>query len=288
MRPSVTTLVTLLVLFLVAWGGNSASGQSDAQKRFQALEQQATADSPDARKEAAKGLAEFGWVVTVPILQKLLDDPDAAVQREALLALRGPIKKSGLLPLPSERVGPKSPYWDGTTFQNKIGNGMEALTARVKKLGEQDDAEVRAAAKEILQCLEIRAAAASLKLRLGRGEARTAAPSNKLKVEKGELLDARGQALAHMAGRHESVSCWTFSADGRLLAVGFRFDSAAGQSEKGGGGTVKGALRLYDAQTGEPLGGAGGYFGPITHVAFDKDGKALLYETTEIKEISGK
>lgn len=285
MRRFLTVLLDLFVLLVMVWLADSASGQTAAQKKFEALQQQATSDSPDARKEAAKGLAEFGWVVVMPILEKLLDDPDPAVQREALMAMRDPIKKSGLMPLPAERGGPKSPYWDGTLFQQKIGSGMDALTTRLKKLAERDDPAVRAAVEEILHRLEIRMAATSLKLRSGHGEAREADPSKKVKVEKDDLRDAKGQTIAHLTRAHESVSCWTFSADARLVAVGIRFDSGNGRD---GGGTVKGGLRLYEAQTGEQLGGAGGYFGPITHVAFAPDGKALLYEMSDIKEIGGK
>ena len=222
----------------------------------------------------------------MPILQKLLDDGDAGVQREAVLTMRA-VKKCGLLPLPRERVSPKGPYWDGLMFQDKVGKRIEALTGRVKELAKQDDADIRAAAKEILHRLDVVSVATTLKLKAGRGDAQEADWAKRVKVEKGELIDARDQTLAQLTRPHESVSCWTFTSDGRLLVVGIRFDSAAGKS-KASGGTVKGALRVYDTETGESLGAAGGYFGPVTHVAFDKDGKTLLCETGDIKEIGGK
>jgi len=46
--------------------------------------------------------------------------------------------------------------------------------------------------------------------------------------------------------------------------------------------------RLYEASTGQPLCKAGGYFGPVVHLAFATDGKTLWYETNNIKALSGK
>src|SRR5262249_32911701 len=114
----------------------------------------------------------------------------------------------------------------------------------------------------------------------------TAHPDGRTKVEGNRLKAAGGKELATLTrGPDETVACYSFSPDGRLLAVGIRYDSVRGGKD----GTIRGYLRVHDATTGALLRDSGApVIGPVVHVAFSERGDVLLYKTGMYKEVGGK
>jgi hypothetical protein len=295
MKPFITSFPLMFVAWVVpgvALAPDPAAGQAPG-KQLAEWQRQASAESAAARREAAQALAKFPDRA-LPTLLKLLQDPDAGVRLAATQAVRtvvagvepltvyGP-EDPGLVLVP--RSGTDDPAWTGGHYNKILSGHAEELKTRLKKL-RADEPRIRAVAEQTLHRLDVRLAAVALTLKAGRGKPVAAHPQGKAKVEAGGLTDAKGKRLAKLTRRSdESVSCWAFKPDGRLLAVGISYDSTGGGKNDG---TIRGYLRVYDPATGELLGDAGGVFGPITHVAFSEDGKVLLYQTGQYKAIGGK
>jgi hypothetical protein len=131
-------------------------------------------------------------------------------------------------------------------------------------------------------------AASGVTFKQGKGDPRTSHPDGKTQVERDWLKDSTGQARAKLTrGPCETVACFSFSADGKLLAVGIRYDSFTGS--RSGNGTIRGYVRVYDTGTGDLVKDSGpGTIGPVEHVAFSREGDVVLYQTGKYEEHGGK
>ena len=126
---------------------------------------------------------------------------------------------------------------------------------------------------------------AALVLKEGKGKPLTVHPDGQTKVQVDRLKGPGGKELAKLTkGSCETVACYSFSRDGRLLVVGIRYDSVRGNKD----GTIRGYLRVYDATTGALLRDSGDpVIGPVQHVAFSEKGDVLLYLTGKYEEVGG-
>jgi len=305
MKPIVTKFPLLAAVF--TWGilvvtstadiVPTAPADEEARKQLDRWERQALAESPAARREAAQELARFPERA-LPTLIKLLQDQDAGVRLAAVKAVRAVV--SGMAPLteygpagPGLVLVPVSvqsrPAWTGEFYLKLVGRHARELKTRLKKLT-KDRPAIRAAAEQTLHRLDVRLAAVRVRLRSGGGKPMKDHPDAKVEVVAGELRDPEGnKRLAELSRGNQFASCWTFSPDGRLLAVGIDDDGSRGNDPGSKDDyTIRGYLRVYDAATGERLGDAGGTFGPVTHVAFSKDAKTLFYQTGAYQEVGGK
>jgi hypothetical protein len=284
-----------MLSFLVALGLAAGGLSADKEPRPLAeLQRPAQSEQASQRRQAAWELRKHG-PKAMPALLRLLEDRDAGVRLGALEAVKE--ISSGLpylsiygdetiglvlLPLDDDHLQPR---WDNDFYAKLLGGKAEAVRARLEKLEQDPDARVRALARGVLRRMKVRLAAAEVKLKQGWGKALRQDPTGQSKVAGKELQDASGKRLARLSThRWEALASWSFSADGRLLAVGISFDSRPGDDKDY---TIRGYLRLYDAQSGELLGYPGGLFGPVTHLAFSRDGKTLLYQTGKYKEVGG-
>jgi len=136
-----------------------------------------------------------------------------------------------------------------------------------------------------LRSQEPQKAAAALVMKEGKGKPLTVHPDGQTKVQVDRLKGPGGKELAKLTkGSCETVACYSFSRDGRLLAVGIRYDSVRGNED----GTIRGYLRVYDATTGALLRDSGApVIGPVRHVAFSEKGDGLLYQTGKYEEVGG-
>jgi hypothetical protein len=132
-----------------------------------------------------------------------------------------------------------------------------------------------------------RKGAYALGMKEGKGKPLTVHPDGQTKVQVDRLKGPGGKELAKLTnGPCETVGCYSFSRDGRLLAVGIRYDSVRGN--KGGDGTIRGYLRVYDATTGALRWDSGAReIGPVEHVAFSEKGDVILYQAGKYQEVGG-
>jgi hypothetical protein len=122
----------------------------------------------------------------------------------------------------------------------------------------------------------------------GRGTPIRTDPQGRVRVERGDLLDDSGKRLTILDNKG-IVASWSFSPDGRFLAVGIRSDSVNRTGKRGDSGTIRGYLHLYDAASGKLLRDCtSDRLGPVTNVAFSKDSKTLFYEAEKYEEVGGK
>jgi hypothetical protein len=261
---------------------------------FAEVEKEAGAKSPAVRRNAAHALVEFPKQA-LPVLIKLLQDKDAGVRRAAVrtvkmivsesspLTVYGPAE-SGLVLVPDDNRR-RGPAWSGAGYLKAEKPHAKKLIAQLKRLL-KDEPKIRGRGKETLDKFTVRLTAAAVVLKNGRGKPLLKHPKGKARVKDWELQDAKGKRLANLnpKGFLGDISCWAFSLDGRLLAVGYNHDDSKDCSRDY---TIRGWLRVYDTATGDWLGDAGSLFGPIKHLAFSKGGKTLLYQAGEYKEKGG-
>ena len=128
-------------------------------------------------------------------------------------------------------------------------------------------------------------AANALVWKKGKGKPVTVHPDGQTKVQVDRLNGPGGKELGKLTkGACETVACYSFSRDGKLLAVGIRYDSVRGGED----GTIRGYLRVYDATTGALLRDSGPpVMGPVQHVAFSEKGDVLFYQTGKYEEVGG-
>jgi hypothetical protein len=102
-----------------------------------------------------------------------------------------------------------------------------------------------------LRSQEPQKAAAALVMKEGKGKPLTIHPDGQTKVQVDRLKGPGGKELAKLTkGSCEAVACYSFSRDGRLLAVGIRYDSVRGNED----GTIRGYLRVYTpSAVGQPF-----------------------------------
>lgn len=321
MSRLVLAVASVLVALTWAMGcwplDGSATAVRDSGKGSQPKEQRpripfanwttlATDRSPTARRAAARILANYPRR-GMPYLLMLLEDGDARVRLEALRSIEAVVSGISMVAVyggdkPSMVLWPRGSRegdlaWSGKLYQSIVGPYPERVKRRLNKL-EKERPELRALAAEALHELEVRLAAVGVGLKRGRGKALRKDPNGKVTVKvepsgEAQLTDRRGKRLARLSyslsadrDPDEEVACWTFSPDGGLLAVGFRYDSLKNCRKDG---MIQGYLHLYDPATGELLGEAGqARVGPVTHLAFSADGKTLLYQTGKYMEKGGK
>jgi len=147
---------------------------------------------------------------------------------------------------------------------------------------------VLAGGNSLVRSQEPKKAAEVVVFKKGKGEPRTTHPDRRTKVDGDRLKGPGGKELAKLTkGPSETVACFSFSRDGRLLAVGIRYDSV--KENKGKDGTIRGYLRVYDARTGALLQNSGaGIIGPVEHIAFSERGDVVFYQTGKYEEHGGK
>lgn len=126
-----------------------------------------------------------------------------------------------------------------------------------------------------------------LVMRQGNGTPLTIHPKDKkIHIKDDRLFGAGGNLLAVLVRqRSEAVSCYAFSPDGRLLAVGICYDSI----QKNKDGTLRGYVRLYEVSSGRLLWDSGApVIGPVEHISFSKEGDAILYRSGRVVFEGGK
>jgi hypothetical protein len=69
------------------------------------------------------------------------------------------------------------------------------------------------------------------------------------------------------------IACWAFSPDGKLVAIGCRYDEGRKVDN-----TRIGHIRVWDTATGALVAEKPGQTGPIRRLAFTKDGWGVLFE----------
>jgi WD40 repeat protein len=69
------------------------------------------------------------------------------------------------------------------------------------------------------------------------------------------------------------IACWAFSPDGKLVAIGSRYDEGRKVDN-----TRVGHIRVWDTATGALVADKPGQTGPIRRLAFTKDGRGVLFE----------
>jgi hypothetical protein len=69
------------------------------------------------------------------------------------------------------------------------------------------------------------------------------------------------------------IACWAFSPDGKLVAIGSRYDEGRKVDN-----TSTGHIRVWDTATGALVAENPGQTGPIRRLAFTKDGRGVLFE----------
>jgi hypothetical protein len=73
--------------------------------------------------------------------------------------------------------------------------------------------------------------------------------------------------------RPTEIACWAFSPDGKLVALGSKYDERRRVDN-----TRIGRIRVWDTATGTLVAEMPGQTGPIRRLAFTKDGRCVLFE----------
>jgi HEAT repeat protein len=300
-RFVVSVLVAAIALAAAASGADEALAQDSqhdaAYKRnrervlaeLEAFKPQLTDASAAVREKAVKEICRRhnGRSEAVPVVRPLCGDPDVAVRRAAVETLAEIISRQyALHDDPTLPPAVDGPFWSGQPWQEFVKQEGKPLIAALTERAKDEDAATRKAAAAALYDIDIRSAAAGLRLETGDGAVRKDCPNGKALMDGRCLYNAAGVQVGSFAG---GASSWSFSADGRFLVVGTRHVARRRSGDKEPERVYSGTLSLYDAATGKELGVATGRIGPITHVAFSADDKRVMYRADMYRvEQSGK
>jgi hypothetical protein len=223
----------------------------------------------------------------VPVVRPLCDDPDVAVRRAAVETLAEVIgRQYALRDDPALPPAVDGPFWTGQPWQGFVQQEGMPLIAALTERAKDEDAATRKAAAAALYNVEIRSAAAALRLETGDGEVRTTCEKAKIFMRDKCLYNSAGVQVGSFVGSEPS---WSFSADGRFLVVGTRHVARRRSGDKEPERVYSGTLDLYDATTGQRLGVATGRIGPVARVAFSADDKRVTYRAERYRvQQSGK